>query len=113
MGFSVSRHFCGGTLVDVSVIAGVADSCSDDGSSCEMGNCCHNENQVYQLDEDYTSPMVLDHVAYLPVQLATIYLQLLHEQLDVELASATPLVPEPPPPPNVLAVLSDIQVYRL
>lgn len=112
MGFTVSKHYCGETLVDVSVIAGNADSCSDDGNACEMGDCCHNENHVYQLQEDYTSPMVLDHVTFFPIELAELSLELLHEnQLAEEITVICQA--ESPPPKLVNELLSDIQVYRL
>ena len=112
MGFTVSKHYCGANLVDVSVFTGDASSCSDDDTSCDMGDCCHNENHVYQLQEDYTSPLVLDHVTFFPVELETITLELLHENLLAE-ENTTITHIESPPPKLVAEVLSDLQVYRL
>ncbi|RKD86532.1 HYC_CC_PP family protein [Mangrovibacterium diazotrophicum] len=112
MGFTVSKHYCGETLVDVSVVTGNASGCSDDDSSCDMGSCCHNENHVYQLQEDYTSPLVLDHVTFFPIELATLSLELLHEShLSEENTEIS--YDESPPPKLVSELLSDIQVYRL
>ncbi|WP_163707537.1 HYC_CC_PP family protein [Mangrovibacterium lignilyticum] len=112
MGFTVSKHYCGDSLVDVSVFSGTADSCTSDQNACDMGSCCHNENHVYQLHEDYTSPIVLDHVAFFQVELATFCLQLLHENNIAEVNSIVNHI-ESPPPKLVCEVLSDFQVYRL
>jgi len=112
MGFTVSKHYCGADLVDVDVFTGSSDSCSNDDGSCDMGDCCHDENHVYQLQEDYTSPVVVDHVTFVPIELATITLELLHESLlEVENININHI--ESPPPKLVCEVLSDIQVYRL
>lgn len=112
MGFTVSKHYCGETLVDVSVLTGNASGCSDDDNSCDMGSCCHNENHVYQLQENYTSPLVLDHITFFPIELATMTLELLHEGLLAE-ENTTVFHIESPPPKLVSEVLSDLQVYRL
>lgn len=112
MGFTVSKHYCGADLVNVAVFAGNSDGCSNDDSSCDMGDCCHNEHHVYQLQEDYTSPLVLDHITFFPVELATITLELLHENLLAEENTTINHI-ESPPPKLVCEVLSDLQVYRL
>jgi hypothetical protein len=111
-GITVSKHYCGDKLVNVAVMTGAADNCSGDDSTCNMDGCCHNENHVYQLQEEYTSPFVLDHVAFFPVELAAITMDLLHENLQSEANTVVNHI-ESPPPKLVSERLSDIQVYRL
>ncbi len=111
-GITISKHYCGNKLVDVVVMAGTAHNCAGDDGTCDMDGCCHNENHVFQLLEDYTSPLVLDHVAFYPITLATITLDLLHENQFAEKTETTDY-DESPPPKLVGEMLSDIQVYRL
>nr|WP_146161418.1 hypothetical protein [Mangrovibacterium marinum] len=93
-------------------MTGTADGCAADEGACDADGCCHNENQVYQLDEDYTSPLVLDHITFFPIELATFALELLHESLLAEEITKIAYA-ESPPPKLVGERLSDIQVYRL
>ncbi len=51
MGMAVSKHYCGGELVSVS-LSGHNDRC------CDMGDCCQNETHVYQMKEVFTMPVV-------------------------------------------------------
>jgi hypothetical protein len=51
MGFTVSKHYCGDALVDISYNEN-ADAC------CDTGSCCHNETQIFQLDEDFSAPQI-------------------------------------------------------
>lgn len=113
VGFTVSRHYCGDSLVDVSIFSASANSCSGDDSSCDMGGCCHNEHSVVQFQQDYTSPFVLEHVAFVPVLLQIYALELaflpdLNPEFTTPLAQA-----EAPPPKDVSTKLAAIQVYRL
>ena len=51
MGMTVSKHYCGGELVSVSLFQ-EAESC------CEMDGCCQNESHFYQLKEDFSVPAI-------------------------------------------------------
>lgn len=51
MGMAVSKHYCGGELISVSVFD-EADNC------CDMDGCCENETQVFQVKEDFSVPAV-------------------------------------------------------
>lgn len=44
-GFSVTKHYCGGKYVNMSINS-TPESC------CDNGNCCHNESEAFQLEED-------------------------------------------------------------
>lgn len=45
-GFTVNAHYCGGKLVDVTIIL-IPDSCCD-----EEGGCCKTESTTIQLEDD-------------------------------------------------------------
>ena len=50
-GMVVSKHYCSGELVSVSLY-------ENDKSCCEMGNCCENEMHVYQVKEKFSVPAI-------------------------------------------------------
>ncbi len=52
MGITVSKHYCGSRLLEVSMNAEAEPCCSDMGT----GGCCHNETEYFQFDEDFVSP---------------------------------------------------------
>ena len=51
VGVVVSKHYCSGSFVSVSVF-NEAESC------CGDSDCCHNENQVYQVKTDFSAPII-------------------------------------------------------
>ncbi len=51
VGMAVSKHYCAGELVGVSFYG-------QNTHSCNMGDCCQDETQVYQLKQDYSIPAV-------------------------------------------------------
>ena len=58
MGFSISKHYCGSQLVEVSINS-VTDPCCDNlGASA----CCHNETEHFQLDVDFLSPVLAGNI---------------------------------------------------
>lgn len=112
-GFSISKHYCGGMLVEVSVFAGSVAGCQESGNACTMDGCCHNEQLVVQLEDTYNTPVVLDSVSFFPVLLAVFDLSFIRtpdiSTLERDLLS----IPESPPPPDALTRLSGLQVFRL
>lgn len=107
-GMTVSKHYCGGSLVNVNIFSEVTACCEGGCSS----DCCHNESEHFELDEDFV--VEINNVEYqeaiLDLVLPVIQSFFINEkeQQDFELVSLNP-----PPPQKVLAFLSDIQVYRL
>ena len=55
-GFTISKHFCGDVLVSVS-INNEAKSCCD-----SENGCCHNENERFELKDDFISAQELENV---------------------------------------------------
>jgi len=107
MGVAISKHFCSGFFVSISVFH-EAKSC------CDNSDCCHNEDHFYQVKDDFSAP-VISTVPFLA-------------ELDIlghDLAEFDSLLTEPesentssyidfsPPPKNIQTVLSEKQVYLL
>tara|TARA_R110002050_G_scaffold98121_1_gene203863 strand:- start:9359 stop:9733 length:375 start_codon:yes stop_codon:yes gene_type:complete len=106
MGFTITKHYCGGGLIDLS-IAGEVENC------CDMEDgCCHNEQQTYQLEEDYTAPAVFNQIDYFTFVIFEIP-EFLVKSREITIASISNNFGESPPPHDVLHFLADIQVYRL
>lgn len=114
MGFTVSQHYCGEQMVDVSLLTNYhADSSGDD--SCDMNDmsCCHNEQHLYQLTENFTQPAIADHVQFIQVDLL-VFDSLMNMNLPVhESENEIFSYAESPPPPDLSTYLSSIQIYRL
>ncbi len=107
LGFTITKHYCGEDLVDLS-ISGSVDSC------CDMqGACCHDEAQTFQLDQDYTVPMMVNHVDYIAFVCYEIPVLLIESLQNNTTSTDAWVVGNAPPPKDVLDFLSGIQVYRL
>jgi hypothetical protein len=107
VGFSITRHFCGGELVDVRLAKDI-DPC------CDMpDNCCHNESESFQLDEDYKTPILVDHVDHFAFVVFEIPSFILDFSNNEELITSNHLIGGPPPIKDVSQFLSTIQVFRL
>lgn len=122
MGFTVSKHYCGGRLVNVAVFNSDDIGCSMNmnmdmnasKSSCSLNNhCCTNEHHVYQLDKTYTSPITLDHVPFFQVDLAVLDLRPITPETSEAKTKDYFVLAKSPPPKDVLSALSDLQTYRL
>ncbi|MGQ8336721.1 HYC_CC_PP family protein [Sunxiuqinia sp. A32] len=107
IGFTITKHYCGDELVDLS-ITGNVDSC------CDMQDgCCHDESQAFHLNQDYTSPVVIDHVYYFTFVTFEIPQFCIERQEEINTTLSALNFGESPPPKDVLHFLSDVQVYRL
>ncbi len=113
VGFSVSRHYCRGQLVDVSLSSIISHSASEDCSSCMMGKCCRNEHHIYHLNEKYTTPVVAAHVPFFEFLLDAFNYQEVLFYFDRQEFLLSNLSGESPPPPYKQASLSGLQVFRL
>jgi len=48
-GTGISKHYCGEFWVSTSIY-GEGDTC------CNNSNCCHTENQFFQVEDDFSAP---------------------------------------------------------
>lgn len=106
MGIAISKHYCEGSFVSSSVFHEAKSCCGD-------SDCCHNEDQFYQVKDDFSAPVVLEA----PV-LAE--LDILGHDLLADLIIESPVTEnssfrftDSPPPPIIQKVLSLKQVYLL
>ncbi|HKJ42001.1 MAG TPA: hypothetical protein VKA27_07890 [Sunxiuqinia sp.] len=125
MGFSISKHYCGNSMVDVAVFSQGADGCGMDMKDMNMpanttkdacmtaSSCCHTDLHVYQLDKTYTSPVVIGHVPFIQVDLAVLDLSLFTSEIREAKTNNYFILAKSPPPKDVLSALSDLQIYRL
>ena len=107
MGLAVSKHYCHGEFVSVSIFH-EADSC------CDMAGCCKNENHFYQVKEDFSSPVIstvpmLAELDILGHDLAAFESLLTEPEAD----NTTSFIDYSPPPKNIQTVLSLKQLYLL
>jgi len=104
MGFTVSKHYCGNKLVDVSINV-EAESC------CNMEGCCHNENEHFQLEEEFVGSISIDSFEDIGIDLLfpIYFISIVNEPTKsvnsiIELADL-------PPPSKILIRLSLLQTY--
>ena len=106
IGMVVSRHYCGTTLVSV-VVDKEADSC------CGDSDCCHNENQYYNLEEDFSVPQISN----VPVlaEFDIIVFEMMNEFLTEthESKITIPAFTDLPNPPTIQKTLALKQLYLL
>ncbi len=113
MGFSISKHYCGGMLIEVSLFSSHSTGCQEEGSVCTTDGCCRNEQQVIQMDETYTHPAVLDTVPFFRVILAIIDPAAFDQALFRSFCFNGHAPDESSPPDDVFSLLSGLQVFRL
>ena len=106
IGMVVSKHYCGTTLVSIAVDK-EADSC------CGDADCCHNENQYYNLEEDFSVPQisnvpVLAEFDILGFELMNEFLTETHESKNT-----FPAFTDLPNPPTIQKTLALKQLYLL
>lgn len=106
VGMTVSRHYCKGDLYSVSVNG-------SGNAGCDMGNCCHDENQNIRIHDDYSTPTsisipvlaefdILGNALFMDVDISSLY----EKDIDFEFVESPPLLP-------ILETLSVKQVYLL
>ena len=104
MGITISEHYCGNELVSVSINS-EAEPC------CDMDGCCHNENEHFQLQEDFLSP--LDFVTIQIPEISVLFplMEVVLNETTGEYVSFNE-IPESPPP-LIQTVLARLQTYLL
>ena len=105
-GFSISKHYCGSTLVSIAVDK-EAHSC------CDMNDgCCHTETHLFQLKGNYFSSHHQEITQ--PVQISLLFPITILEELTIPVQFTEPVFDfySSPPPRSVSSVLSKLQTYR-
>ena len=106
MGLAISKHYCSGSFVSASLFQ-EAESC------CGESDCCHNETNIYQVKDDFSTPTVLSApvLAELDVLGHDLFADLFIVMPETETSAI--LKDSSPPPKTIQTVLSLKQVYRL
>lgn len=106
MGMTVSKHYCQGNLMSVSLFG-------QNKSACNMGNCCHSETHVYQVKEDFSVPAfsTVPVLAELDILGHDLFAGL--GLIVPEIENSTPFVSETPPLLPIQKTLALKQVYLL
>lgn len=109
MGFSVSKHYCGTRLVDVSINAMADTCCGDMGTS----KCCHNETHHFQLTENFvgSTPSTIVEIAIVHVLFPIVFSTLLLEVNQISLSQI--VFYDSPPPPDIHIHLALLQSYLI
>ena len=106
MGMIVSKHYCSGSFVSASIFHEAKSCCGD-------SDCCHNEDQFYQVKDDFSVPVVL--TAPVLAELDILGHAILNELFttNYELNNIILTYTDSPPPPLIQTTLSSLQTYRL
>jgi len=75
IGFTVSKHYCGSRLVEISINYEAESCCDDLGTS----NCCHNETEYFQLKEDFVSPASFENTRIASFDILLLNLKQYHD----------------------------------
>jgi hypothetical protein len=105
-GMVVSKHYCSGSFVSVSVF-NEAESC------CGESDCCHNETQVYQVKTDFSVPVIQTAPVLAEFDILGHDLFETNNLTLPEKENQAPFVSHSPPPKTIQTILSLKQVYLL
>lgn len=106
-GFIITKHYCGGNLVDVAINSVPESCCDDDG-----GGCCSEESEIFQLREDITTVQSID----LDTEFSFNILLFTSDLFEVNISKtqvSNSIFETNIPPPVLSAFLADIQSFRL
>ncbi len=104
VGLTVTKHYCGNSLVKITIFTKPAPCCQKDG-------CCHNESSVFQFKANYFLPDKITNSGGLvtDIQSFAFAISNLNGQLNPGFTSLIP--DESPPPLSAHAILSLFQTY--
>ena len=106
MGYSLSKHYCGSELVDVSINIEAEPCCDDEGTS----NCCENETEYIQLKVDFLSQVSFENnqITEIDILFPVVFIFSDSELNNIEIKT---LKYAESPPPKIQTKLSLLQTY--
>ena len=106
-GYTISKHYCGGDLIQTSIVAEAESCCGDKGTT----DCCRNENEFYQMDEDFVSPLITEEleISDLDTLFPVLFAYLISTPVELEMEFLN--FSESPPPPDLSSQLSFLQTF--
>ena len=106
MGMAVSKHYCQGDLMSVSLFG-------QDDHACNMGSCCHNETHIYQVKDDFSVPAISTPPVLAEFEILGHDLFALADLSAPETENSTPFISETPPSLPQQKALALKQVFLL
>ena len=106
-GFTITKHYCGGNLVDVAINA-TPEACCD----VNEGGCCTDESETFQLKENVTPVQSIDLDQEFSFDIQILVNDLFEVNLP-QISESNSCFEINIPPPDVTAFLADIQSFRL
>lgn len=102
-GMTISRHYCGDTLKNISIL-------NVDKSCCDNPDCCHNESETYVIEDRYSVSTFNYEFTILAMIVPVLYEQHLDSLLD---ENSELLWIDAPPPPKIQTFLAQSQAFLL
>ncbi|HEY9113843.1 MAG TPA: hypothetical protein VIN10_04040 [Bacteroidales bacterium] len=103
-GFTITRHYCG-DIVESIAVDSLPESC------CEMSDCCHNESTFYQVEDDFSIPLIDNQIQATSLELLFSAVFVVIPQIEVASEFTLFSAAESPPPLKTVTVLSLLQSY--
>jgi len=109
MGITVSKHYCGSRLVEVSINSEAIPCCTDMGVS----GCCHDETELFQFDEDFVSSGIFNIIQTVDIDILfpITFVYVMHVCGDFEEHIFSDA--ESPPTLNLHTELSFLQIFLI
>ncbi len=104
-GITFSMHYCGGKLVSVSINK-EAKGCCD-----VMGGCCENKTIHFEVDDDYITPLLAEHIKIVETDILFSELFVLDFNLTSDVGNIIVLFDDSSPPPTIHTRLALLQTY--
>ena len=109
VGYSVSMHYCGNTLISVAIDLKAQSCCGD-----ESGTCCHNETKHYQIQDSYVASMQDINNQTKSISDLIFFVSNLSQFSTCDVINTEiQLIAESPPPISLNTQLSILQTYLL
>ena len=109
VGYSISLHYCGNTLISVSIGSKVKSCCRN--GTC---TCCHNETKYYQLKDSYVSATQdINNQTKLVSDFMFVVADVAETGVNDFIHADVHFIAESPPPISLNKHLSRLQAYLL
>ena len=106
MGLAISKHYCSGSFVSVSVFHEAKSCCGD-------SDCCHNEDLLFKVSDDFSTPQIIHNPELAELDIYGLELLVIDLNINPQTETTQILYNNSPPPPTIQKSLSLKQVYRL
>lgn len=104
-GITLSIHYCGGKIVSASIYK-EAKTCCDG-----KGGCCENKTLHFEVEDDYISPVQINNIEVIQLDILFPILFVLNLELLDEEDKAIVAFYDALPPPTIQTRLAILQTY--